>query len=58
VRLVPADPARERQFADLIAAWEILCADQERLFHQILAVLREESGRGGPEHEPSRSPDL
>jgi hypothetical protein len=57
VRLVPADVPRERSLADLIASWEILRAEQERLFRQIVAVPREKDRRGGHDAGSLGSPD-
>jgi hypothetical protein len=40
VRLVPVDANRERELARLIASYEMLHADWERLFQETIALLK------------------
>lgn len=47
-RLVPTDPERDREVACLIARYERVCRDWDRLVQQALALL-------GPEVQPDRS---
>jgi hypothetical protein len=55
VRLVQVDPNRERQLADLVVSCEILRAEWERLFRQVVDLLNEgvQNGQGSGCSSPS-----
>ena len=58
VRLVPVDPERERDIADLIASLETLHAEWERRFRRLIALLQEDGRGGRGSDRPSSPSDL
>lgn len=58
VHLVAADPERERQRSDLITACEILRAEWECLFQQIIGFLGDDDHRTCRDNHPAPRSDL
>lgn len=58
MRLVAADPERERQRSDLITACETLRVEWECLFQQIIGYLSDDDHRTCPDNHPAPGSDL